>query len=119
MVSVNGGSDSPGRPWPLAELSFTTGLEASTDPNAATSGKSDDPPVPPLQAGPGVTALSGQVRTVGGKYLQGVTLELNCGEKKTDTKHTVSDGTRRVLMARLPTGHSKLAIRATTVNTVP
>src|SRR5258708_18592038 len=101
MVSVNGGSDSPGRPWPLAEFSFTTGLEASTDPNADTSGKSDDPPVPPLQAGPDVTALSGQVRTVGRKYLQGVTLELNCGEKKTDRKRTVSDGTGRFLLATI------------------
>src|SRR5439155_1421086 len=75
----------------------------------------DDPPVPPLQAGPGVTALSGSVRTVSGKYLQGVTLELNCGEVKGKRNRAVSDGTGRFLIANVPTGHCELEIDGTTV----
>src|SRR5262249_1672438 len=77
--------------------------------------KSDDPPLPPLQAAPGVTAISGQVRTVGGKYLQGVTLELNCGEEKGKRNRDVSDFTGRFLIQKIPTGHCKLEIDGTTV----
>ena len=95
---------------------FTT--QATTDSTGGIGPKADgdDPPVPPLQAGPGVTALSGQVRTVAGKYLPQVTLELNCGEVKAKSNRAVSDGTGRFLLANVPQGHCKLEIDGTTVH---
>ncbi len=115
VLSINGPQDANGFPLPLSEIAFSTASGPQTDPAATTTGNSDDPPVPPLQAGPGVTAISGNVRTVAGKYLQGVTLELNCGEEKGKRNRAISDGTGRFLIANVPSGHCRLEIDGTTV----
>ncbi|MBZ5634890.1 MAG: DUF6531 domain-containing protein [Acidobacteriia bacterium] len=115
-VSVNGASDKSGFPLPPSEFSFSTKSTPATDSTKSnTPANQEDPPVPPLQAGPNVTALSGFVRTVSGKYLPQVTLELNCGEETRRRLRAVSDGTGRFLIANTPSGHCKLEIDGTTV----
>ena len=118
-VSIAGATDVQNLSVQQARIQFTTSAVATSgngvNPNAAAATQ-EDPPVPPLQAGPGVTALSGQVRTVTGKYLSQVTLELNCGEESAKRNRTVSDGTGRFLMANVPTGHCKMEIDGTTVH---
>jgi RHS repeat-associated protein len=116
-VSVNGASDKNGFPLPPSAFSFSTESTKATDaPKSNTPADQEDPPVPPLQAGPGVTALSGIVRTVTGKYLSQVRLELNCGEEKSRRLQATSDGTGRFLIANTPSGHCKLEIDGTTVH---
>jgi hypothetical protein len=66
--------------------------------------------MPPLQAGPGVTALAGQVLKLDGTPLKHVTLMI--GDRK-----AVSDGTGRFLLTDLPAGHSRMMILGSTANT--
>jgi RHS repeat-associated protein len=117
-LSIAGATDLQDMSIQQTQIQFTTGAAvdpASGDGTAKPADK-DDPPVPPLKAGPGVTALSGQVRTVAGKYLSQVTLELNCGEEKGKRNRTASEGTGRFLLANIPDGHCKLEIDGTTVH---
>jgi hypothetical protein len=116
-ISITGAIDLENLTLQQAQLQFTTNAATDlTNSSGAAKPDAEDPPVPPLQAGPGVTALSGQVRTVDGKYLTQVTLELNCGEEKGKRNRTVSDGTGRFLLANVPQGHCKLEIDGTTVH---
>jgi RHS repeat-associated protein len=66
--------------------------------------------LPPLEAGPGVTALAGQVLKLDGTPLERVTLMI--GDRK-----AVSDGTGRFLLANVPSGHSSVMILGNTANT--
>jgi RHS repeat-associated protein len=59
--------------------------------------------LPPLQAPPGVTALSGQVLTVSGAPLQGVSLSIEDHQARTD-------GTGRFLLSGVPPGHQVLLV---------
>src|SRR5215813_7542230 len=59
--------------------------------------------LPPLQAPPGVTALSGQVLTVSGAPLQGVRLSIENHQARTD-------GTGRFLLSGVPAGHQVLLV---------
>jgi len=66
--------------------------------------------MPPLQAGPGVTALAGQVLKLDGTPLKHVTLMI--GERK-----ALSDGTGRFLITNIPSGHSSMMIQGDTADT--
>jgi len=59
--------------------------------------------LPPLKAGEGVTAIAGQVLTLEGHPIQGVSLEI-------DEHRTVTDATGRFLLADLEPGHHELVI---------
>ncbi len=65
-----------------------------------------DPPeksLPPLQAAPGVTALAGQVFSLGGRPLAGVMLSI-------DTKTTQTNDNGQFLLTDLPSGKQVLVI---------
>ncbi len=113
-------TDTGGAALPATEIRFTTAGETTTDneqraKQASGNAKSKDDPddLPPLQAPPGVTALSGRVLTLNGKGLAGVTLEMICGDQEQQAQ---SDGTGRFLITRIPAGHCKLEIDGTTAN---
>src|SRR4030095_3819738 len=59
--------------------------------------------LPPLQAPPGVTALSGQVLTISGVPLRGVSLSIEDHQARTD-------GTGRFLLSGVPPGHQVLLV---------
>ena len=63
----------------------------------------------PLQAAPGVTALSGQVLKLNGQPLANVTLQV--GDKAART-----DSTGRFLLADIPAGHQQMLINGYTAN---
>lgn len=121
-------NNTPGAIAPLtpAAISFTTVGERKADPplpdadwipqtdntrgnwksNLGRSGWEDQPP---LQAEPGVTALSGQVLTLLGKPLANVTISINGNSAQTDE-------TGRFLLSSLSAGHSVLLIDGRTAS---
>jgi len=66
--------------------------------------------LPALEAAKGVTALSGQVLTLDGLPLAGVTIEI-------ENRHVKTDATGRFLIPGLRQGHPVLLINGTTANT--
>jgi len=65
--------------------------------------------LPPLQAEPGITALAGQVLTLNGRPLAGVSLEIG-------TASTQTDQTGRFLLTNLVTGHQVMRLDGRTAN---
>src|SRR6266568_1906349 len=94
-LSITGARDTNDFPLPQADISFTTADAAAsqTAPPKAQPQSKDDPPPPPLKARTGITALYGHSRTSLGKYLPGITMNLDCGGK-TATATTDSLGVR-------------------------
>lgn len=121
-------SNTPDAIAPLtpASISFTTVGEKKAEPplqdadwipqtentrgnwksNLGRSGWEDQPP---LQAGPGVTALSGQVLTLLGKPLPNVTISI-------DGQSAQTDDTGRFLVLSLSAGHSVMLIDGRTAS---
>lgn len=127
IVEITGALDEEGFSLAPVKVNFTVEAESrivddarplETSPNVSARRKDtgEDPILTPLRAQSGVTALSGQVHTVGGKYLAGVTLELNCGEQKARRNRTTSDRSGRFLLQRIPSGHCELGIDGRTAN---
>jgi RHS repeat-associated protein len=118
VLRLLGVLDVEGRELPPASISFQTMGEspASADldwlPNAAwtdNTGITKFQELSPLQAAPGVTALSGQVLKLNGWPLEHVTLEI-------DGKKARSDSTGRFLLQGLAPGHHVLWIDGSTAN---
>lgn len=65
--------------------------------------------LPPLQAEPGVTALSGQVLTLNGRPLTGVSLQIGGASAQTDQ-------TGRFLLTNVATGHQVMRLDGRTAN---
>lgn len=116
-VKISGPTDLNNANAAFTEFTFTTSVDASqsdlwapgagwTNNHVASKWES----MPPLQAGPGVTALSGRVLKLDGTPLPHVTLLI--GNRK-----VFSDGTGRFLLANVPSGHSSMAILGDTANT--
>jgi RHS repeat-associated protein len=110
-MSLSGVEDSIGHQLGETEVSFTT-AGAPSSPTAglgvlpATNGTNSDvaaASLPALQAGPGVTALSGRVLQLSGAPLSHVLMQVE--ERKTYT-----DGTGRFLLEDLKPGHHALII---------
>ncbi|MES1244717.1 MAG: RHS repeat-associated core domain-containing protein [Acidobacteriota bacterium] len=105
--------DRQGMPFPAAEITFSTVNPSDRAiPDADQEAAADDStwrPLPPLQAAPGVTALTGQVLRLNGRPLAGVTLEI--GNQKART-----DGTGRFLLAPVPAGWHEMTIDARTAS---
>lgn len=129
-LSAQGIQDRTGSALPAFQASFTTAedLNAANVPanstainatgpvrNAATGGRQagDDPAVAPLQANPGLTALSGETRTVAGKYLPNVTFNLDCDGNRGTGK---SDNLGRFLIVTQGSGHCEMEIDGTTAH---
>ena len=91
-VSLSGLADSANRPLPPTQFQFTTaGLVDSEAwvPQPGDGWKTQRPKsaaqlLPPLQAPPGTTAISGQVLTLDGKPLRNVTLQVEGISTQTD-----------------------------------
>jgi hypothetical protein len=66
--------------------------------------------LPPLQAPPGVTALSGQVLNLGGLPLANVALELEDAAQQKKSKKVETDETGRFLLTELEPGWQELVI---------
>jgi RHS repeat-associated protein len=104
-IAVAGITDGQGGAFAPTQLTFTT----AGDPpeNAKKKSDTDDngsaEHLPPLQAPPGVTAVSGRALTLNGKPLQGVTFRI-------DDRKTQTDGTGRFLLTNIPAGHHELVI---------
>jgi RHS repeat-associated protein len=117
-VHVNGLRGTAGRPVPEAVVSFST-TTAKPSPQTPTdeeawmptgrdawrTGRAASPwqSLPPLQAPPGVTAVSGQVLRLNGQPMPDVTLTI-------DARHTRTDRTGRFLLTDVPAGHKELII---------
>lgn len=65
--------------------------------------------LPPLQAEPGVTALAGQVLTLNGRPLAGVSLQIGASTTQTDQ-------TGRFLLTNVATGHQVMRLNGRTAN---
>lgn len=112
-LSLAGLIDRRGMPFPAAEITFSTVNPSDCEPSGEDQeAEAYDPSwrdLPPLQAAPGVTALTGQVLRLNGRPLADVTLEI--GKRKTRT-----DRTGRFLLAPLPAGWHEMTIDARTAN---
>ncbi len=107
------------------EFSFTTSEvpqatpadSAQPLPSSAQAGNQattpEDPATVPLSAANGITALSGETRTVAGKYLPDVTFTLDCGGKTAASK---SDSVGRFLILSPGSGHCVLEMDGTTAH---
>jgi RHS repeat-associated protein len=107
-ANITGLTDQSGNPLPDATLSFTTagqpdsgeaGILGGTDSGTWPGGPQNSPwkKLPPLQAPPGVTAISGQVLLLDGHPLTDVTLRVGSSKSKTD-------GTGRFLLRDITSG---------------
>lgn len=132
-LSVTGIQDREGSVVASFEASFTTSEASAADSvpanpasgnanqespkiaDAKTGGRQsgDDPPVTPLQGNPGTTALSGETRTVSGKYLPNVTFNLDCDGQKGTAQ---SDSLGRFLVPTQGSGHCDLEIDGTSAH---
>jgi len=112
-LSLAGLIDRRGMPFPAAEITFSTVNPSDREPPGEDQeAEAYDPSwrdLPPLQAAPGVTALTGQVLRLNGRPLADVTLEI--GKRKAR-----ADSTGRFLLASLPAGWHELTIDARTAN---
>lgn len=116
-VKVSGAFDTNNTTAAFLQFGFTTAGEAPPSDgwipdlgwmsNRSTSKWQS---MPPLQAPPGVTALSGQVLKLDGTPLRHVKLII--GDHR-----AFSDGTGRFLLTNVPSGHSPMMILADTANT--
>lgn len=111
-LTVSGAVDATGVALPDTQVSFTTVEKTNGNNNSGTAGvgvigaNSANPvgsTLPPLQAPPGVTALSGRSLTLDGGPLDNVTLRI-------DDKAARTDGTGRFLLKDLASGHHALVI---------
>ena len=116
---INGAVDSGGTRLPIMQTSFVTSSDRepeSTDPEVWTPdpsrgaagwrtgrGPSKWESLPPLQAPPGVTALSGRVLRLDGLPMPGVTIRI-------DALRTLTDRTGRFLLQGVEDGHHELVI---------
>ena len=73
---------------------------------------SDWQDLPPLQAPPGVTALSGQVLDLAGRPLANVQLDLEDSAKNKKSKKVATDETGRFLLIEIEAGWQELVIDA-------
>lgn len=100
-------------PFPAAEITFSTVNPSDPEiPDEDQEAAADDSSwrsLPPLQAAPGVTALTGQVLRLNGRPLAGVTLEI--GKQKART-----DDTGRFLLAPVSAGWHKMTVDARTAS---
>lgn len=98
---------------PLPEFTPSEGEDWSPDgdSNGWHSGRGRSPweALPPLQAEPGVTAVSGQVLTLNGLPLADVTLQINNTSVRTDR-------TGRFLLTAIDAGHHELVIDGRTAS---
>jgi RHS repeat-associated protein len=105
--------DHQGTPFPAAEITFSTAApsdrEAPGGDQEAEAYDSSWRALPPLQATPGVTALTGQALLLNGRPLANVTLEI--GKQKTRT-----DSTGRFLLTPVSAGWHKMTIDARTAS---
>ena len=111
-VGISGARDTNDFVLPPTEINFTTAdapVSQAPPPKAQPQSK-DDPPPPPLQAAAGATALYGHSRTSLGKYLPGVTLNLDCAGKLATAK---TDSLGRFLLISTVAGHCGLEIDGT------
>jgi RHS repeat-associated protein len=114
LLSMNGALDTQNLLLVQKTITFTTAGTSPTSTNANTQ-SSTAPPAPaadallPLQAPPGVTALSGQSLLVNGQPLANVTISI--GQLKTRT-----DRTGRFLLQHIEDGHQVFVIEGATAN---
>jgi RHS repeat-associated protein len=117
QVTLNGMTDANGSALPVQEFFFETvggnngaGTAAPVEPitigtgTIGTSGRGGvptPPAIPPLEAAPGVTAVSGRVLQLNGIPLSGVLLQV-------DNQKTYSDATGRFLIKDVTSGHRVL-----------
>lgn len=121
-ITISGATDRAGLEITKATLRFTVGEATSSllgDDEAWRPAhlqnwrrgdrESSWQSLPPLQAAPGVTALSGQVLTLNGRPLAGVTLEV-------EGQAVQTDHTGRFLLANIPSGQKVMVIDGKTAN---
>jgi hypothetical protein len=89
-------------PAPSADAADPAGAEGLA-PGASPAGVAPEATLPPLAAGPGVTALAGRVLTLDGQPLPRVTLQI-------DAQRTQTDATGRFVLAVDPAGWHELLI---------
>jgi RHS repeat-associated protein len=114
LLTIEGSLDTQGLRLVHKTVSFTTvGTPADSSSATSTSSSSTSSTaaqlLPPLQAPPGVTALSGQALLVNGQPLPDVTISI--GPLKTRT-----DRTGRFLLQRTGIGHQVFVIEGSTAN---
>ncbi len=112
-LTLSGLTDSSGNGLPQTTINFTTagatgvssGIIAGTgsDGNQPVNAQSKD--LPPLQAAPGVTALSGQSLKLNGSPLENLTIQDEDSGVKAET-----DDTGRFLLMPLSAGHHVLFV---------
>ncbi len=115
-VTISGVASDDGTIVPPASFSFTT---AATSPGSVTPGRpsasNSDPfaskwrALPPLQAAPGVTALTGQVLDLQGHPVRHMTLKI-------DRTQVETDSTGRFLLSNIGSGHRVLVIDGRTAS---
>ena len=145
VLSLNGLTDAEGFPLPLTSLRFTTERPAvgpgpvggrktpapasgpipqasqAESPGVWTGEWRDGRPysrwqaLPPLEAEPGVTALSGQVLQLNGEPLANVTLEME-GSPGTPEISATTDESGRFLLTSIASGWCELVIDGRTAN---
>jgi RHS repeat-associated protein len=113
VLRIRNASDNQNNELSSTSISFTTEGEPSEGPgsedNPGAAATSKFQQLPPLQAVPGETALSGQVLKLNGWPLERVTLEI-------DSKKVQTDDTGRFLMRGLSPGHHVMWIDGGTAN---
>jgi RHS repeat-associated protein len=105
--------DRQGAPFPATEITFSTAAPADREtPGGDQTAEAYDSSwraLPPLQAAPGVTALTGQALLLNGRPLANVTLEI-------EKKKARTDSTGRFLLAPLSAGWHTMTIDARTAS---
>jgi RHS repeat-associated protein len=113
-LTIDGPLDTQGLLFVHESISFTTkGTPGASSGNSGaqsgSSAASEAAELPPLQAPPGVTALSGQALLVSGQPLANVTISI--GSQKTR-----SDSTGRFLLQHIDDGHQVFVIEGATAD---
>jgi len=115
LLTVDGSVDTQGLTLVQKTISFTTAGSRNSTTNEPTQTGNTESNAPaaellaPLQARPGVTALSGQALLVNGRPLANVTISI--GPLKTRT-----DRTGRFLLQNIEDGHQVFVIEGATAN---
>jgi RHS repeat-associated protein len=114
LLAIEGPTDAQGLAFIPKTIRFTTAdpknpKNEPTQDTAATSAGAAADLLPPLQAPPGVTALSGQALLVSGLPLANVTISI--GQQKMRT-----DRTGRFLLQHIEDGHQVFVIEGRTAN---
>lgn len=113
FLNISASVDANGLSVVQKTISFTTaGVQNAAKSESPQSSNGTVPSadvLPPLQAPPGVTALSGQALLLSGQPLANVTVSI--GQKKART-----DGTGRFLLPHIDDGHQVFVIEGQTAN---